>query len=256
MSIFFPFRADRHLTTRTVLRASSRLLLGVVLNDELLLNWHVDLLTYRKLVHEDPHPVRKRLDPGGDDPLAVGLTSHDERGHLDRLGTHVDDILRRHLERRNIHFTPVDVEVPVRHQLPGVPAGPGEPGAVDHVVEAALEQLQQVVTGLAGTTARLVVVAAELLLEHAIGVPGLLLLLQLLAVLALLHPATAVLARRVRAALESAIATDQVDSQPARLLRHGSGVTGHWTGYSLLLASDGIRPGAAWVGGSRCGPKG
>jgi hypothetical protein len=86
--------------------------------------------------------------------------------------------------------------VPVVHELAGVAARAGEACAVDHVVEAALEQLQQVVTGLAGTTAGLRVVAVELLLEDTVGETRLLLLTKLEEVLALLDAAPAVLAGR------------------------------------------------------------
>ena len=87
--------------------------------------------------------------------------------------------------------------------------------------------LQQVLTGLAGTAHGLLVVAAELLLHHAVGEAGLLLLLQLLAVLALLDPRAAVLAGRVGTLLERLIAADEVDAEAARLAGGGSGVTSH-----------------------------
>src|SRR5205085_8284270 len=118
----------------------------------------------------------------------------------------------------------------VGDQLTGVTAGPGEAGAVDHVVEAALQQLEQVVTGLAGATRGLGVVVVELLLEDAVGVAGLLLLAELQEVLALLDPAAAVLARRVGATLVRRVAADEVETQSTRLLGHGAGVAGHILG--------------------------
>src|SRR6476661_7249390 len=127
-----------------------RSLLGVVLHDELLLDRDVDLCPDRQLVDEDAHPRGDGLEPRGDDPLAVGLTRHDERGRLEGLLPHVDDIVRGHLEGRDVHLAAVDDEVAVHDQLPGVAAGPREAGAVDDVVEAALQQLEDVVTGLAG----------------------------------------------------------------------------------------------------------
>ena len=84
--------------------------------------------------------------------LAVGLASHDERGHLQRLLAHVDDVVGGHLEGRDVDLLAVDQEVAVDDQLAGVATRAGEPGAVDHVVEAALEELQQVVAGLALAT--------------------------------------------------------------------------------------------------------
>src|SRR4051794_40426832 len=203
------------------------LLLGVVLDDQLLLDRDVDLGPDRELVDEDPHPRGDGLEPRGDDPLAVGLTSHDERGHLQRLLAHVDHVVLGHLERRDVDLATVDAEVTVCHELAGVAARPGEPCAVDHVVEAALEQLQQVVTRLALPARGLGVVVVELLLEHAVGEASLLLLAQLEQVLALLDPAAAVLARRVGATLVRRVAADEVDTETARLLGHGAGVAGH-----------------------------
>jgi hypothetical protein len=133
-------------------------------------------------------------------------------------------------------------------KLAGVPAGPGEAGAVDHVVEAALQQLEQVVAGLALATRGLDVVVVELPLEHAVGVARLLLLLELRAVLALLDPGAAVLAGRVGALLVRRVAADEVDTETARLLGHGAGVAGH-VSLSFCL---GVRRAGAWAGGSRC----
>src|SRR6195952_900256 len=233
MSTFsFPFRAHPlfdglELTQCDFWGVERVLLLRVELDDELFLDRELDLRTQRPRVHQHPHPRRDRLEPGRHDALARGLTGDNERGHLQALLAHVDDVVRVDLVRRDVDLVAVDPEVAVRDQLAGVAAGPGEAGAVDHVVEAALEQLQQVVTGLAGTTAGLVVVVVELLLHHAVGEAGLLLLLQLVAVLGLLDAGPAVLAGRVGALLERLVLTDEVDTEAARLLGHGAGVTGH-----------------------------
>src|SRR5207344_1972616 len=191
------------------------LLLGVVLDDQLLLDRDVDLGPDRDLVDEDPHPTGDRLEPRGNDPLAVGLASHDERGHLQGLLAHVDHVVLADLERRDVDLAAVDPEVTVRDELTGVAARAGEAGAVDHVVETALEQLQQVVTRLALPTRGLGVVVVELLLEHAVGETSLLLLTQLQEVLALLDPPAAVLARRVGATLVRRVAADEVDTETA-----------------------------------------
>ena len=76
---------------------------------------------------------------------------------------------------------------------------------VDHVVEPQLEELQQAGTGDALGARRLLVVAAELLLENAVDATGLLLLAELNEVLALLDPSPAVLTGRVGAALDGAL---------------------------------------------------
>jgi hypothetical protein len=87
--------------------------------------------------------------------------------------------------------------------------------------------LQQDLTGLALLPGGLFVVATELTLQHAVGVAGLLLLLELKQVLALLDPTAAVLAGRIRTTLEGLVAADQVDLQPARDTGRGAGVTSH-----------------------------
>ena len=107
---------------------------------------------------QDAHPVGQDIHPAGHEALAERLARHDERGHLQRLLAHVDDVVLRHLERRDVDLLAVDQEVTVGHELAGVATGPGEAGAVDHVVQTALQQLEQVVTGLAGTPRGLVVV--------------------------------------------------------------------------------------------------
>src|SRR6185503_472747 len=76
---------------------------------------------------------------------------------------------------------------------------------VNDVVETRLEDLQQHLTGLAGLGDSLLVVTAELLLEHAVDAAGLLLLAVLEQVLGLLGPTAAVLAGREGTRLERAL---------------------------------------------------
>ncbi len=115
----------------------------------------------------------------------------------------------------------------VADQLAGHPAGARKAGAVYDVVQPAFQDAKQVVTCLARKAVGLFVVAAELLLHHAVGEAGFLLLLQLLAVFALLDPRAAVLAGRVGTLLEGLVAADEVDAEAARLAGCGSGVTSH-----------------------------
>src|SRR4051812_14572663 len=140
-------------------------LLRVVLDDQLLLDRDVDLGPDRELVDQDPHPRRDRLEPGRHDTLAVRLTEDDERRHLERLLADVDHVVGGNLVRRDVDLAAVHLEVAVDDQLAGMAAGPGEAGPVHDVVEAALEELQQVVTGLAGPARGLHVVVVELALE-------------------------------------------------------------------------------------------
>src|SRR5207244_1383541 len=104
----------------------------------------------------------------------------------------------------------------------------GEAGPVDDVVEARLEHPQQVLAGDARALGRLRVVGAELLLEQPVVAARLLLLAQLQQVLGLLDPSAAVLARRIRAALDGALLRqaalaleEQLHALPAALLALG-----------------------------------
>src|SRR5436853_4855478 len=108
-----------------------------------------------------------------------------------------DHVVAPELVAGDVHAPTVDGPVAVKDQLPGLPARGGEAEPYQHVVEPALEHPQQVLTGDPRLPGGLVVVDAELLLEHAVVALGLLLLAQLQAVLALALAPTAVLARRV-----------------------------------------------------------
>src|SRR5690606_19044878 len=153
---------------------------------------------------------------------------------------------------RDVDLLAVDQEVTVAHQLAGLPPGAGDARPVDHVVQPRLEGLQQHLTGLAPLAVSFLVVATELLLQHAVAEASVLLLLPPQQGLGLLDPAATVLAGRVRTTLEGLVSADQVDLEPTRLASGGSGVTGH----GVLLLPYCLRPGAAWAGGSRCGAAG
>ena len=208
----------------------------------------------RQLVDQDPAAFGEHLHPGGHVTLAVGLAVDDVRGLLPHLRQRGRRRRGAHPVGGDVDLVAVDQEVAVHHELTGLPTGTGQPGAVDHVVEPGLQDLQQVVTCLALQPVGLLVVTAELLLQHAVGEAGLLLLPQLQGVLRLLGAALAVHAGRVGAALERLVAADQVNTQPTRLLGHGTGIASHVSVKSL--SSGWSRRGAAWAGGSRCAGRG
>src|ERR1700733_6928138 len=210
-----------------------RLLLRVVLDDELLGERHLDLGTLRKLVDKDALLLADHLQPAGDRAVAGGLAGDLERHGVQRLALDIDDVVLRHPIAGDGHLDAVDREVAVADQLTRHPARAGDPRAVHDVVQPALQDLQQLVTGLAGTAGRLRVVAAELLLHDAVGEAGLLLLLQLLAVFAFLDPRAAVLAGRVGTLLEGLVSTHEIDAEAPRLAGDGSGVTSHEFWFSL-----------------------
>src|SRR5207237_8388149 len=134
----------------------------------------------------------------------------------------------------HVHAPPVDRPVTVEDQLARLAPRAREPEPHQHVVEARLQQAEQVLTGHSRLAAGLVVVAPELLLKHAVVAARLLLLPQLKPVLGLLGPAAPVLARRVGAPLHAALVgqaalalQEELHALPAALLALGSPVARH-----------------------------
>src|SRR4051794_12854063 len=223
-------------------------LLAVELDDELLLDRRVDDLPGRHREDQDAHAVGDDLDPGRDRAAARLGTGDDERRHLHARRAHLDDVVLADEERRDVDLLAVDQEVAVLHELAGHVTAVREAGAVDDVVEPTLEELKKILAGLAGTPVGLLVVAAELLLEHAVDARALLLLPLLQEVLGVLGAAAAVLTRRVRADLDRALRglalaalEEQLHLFAAATLAVRAGVPSHY-----------LKPSAAWVGGSRC----
>src|SRR5690348_6414075 len=95
--------------------------------------------------------------------------------------------------------------VAMKHELPGLTARGSESEAHQDVVQAALEQAEQILASHALLAAGLCVIRAELLLQNAVEATGLLLLAQLQPVLGLLGAAAAVIAGRVGTALDAAL---------------------------------------------------
>src|SRR3954453_9616289 len=231
-------------------RWCSEPLLGVELDDQLLLDRGVDDLPGRDAVHEDAQLAADDLQPRRHGTLAGAGLGDLEGQHLPRLLGDLEDVVGAHPVRRDVDLAAVHPDVTVADQLAGHVAGLGEAGPVDHVVQPRLEDLQQDLPALARLLVRLFVVAAELLLQHAVDAAGLLLLAQLQQVLAVLAAAAALLARRVGPDLDRALrglALAALEEQlhllaPAHAAV-GSGVTGH-VYLPLRLVSDRSDPAA------------
>lgn len=115
-------------------------------------------------MHENAQGLRHDLEPGrhdGVDQVVLGLL---EPQHAAGLLADVDDVVLGHAVGRDVGLLAVDREVAVGDQLAGLAAGAGQASSVNDVVQAGLQEDQQVVAGLAGKAVRLLVVAAELLL--------------------------------------------------------------------------------------------
>ena len=97
-----------------------------------------------------------------------------------------DNVTFFHEERRNVNFFTVYGEVAVQNELTSLSAAFCHAHTVNGVVQSALQQNQQILTGHTGLTLCLCVEVAELSLEHTVVLLDLLLLAKLLTVLAFL----------------------------------------------------------------------
>src|ERR1700690_1638373 len=148
----------------------------VKLDDELLPDRQGQILASRKRRQLPLEIVLVELQPFRNPaPIDRAQALEDPR---DLLGSVLDlDLIARAAEeRRNVDPVSVDQEVPGAHELPRLGVVGGDPQPVDYVVEAALEELQQVLARHALHANRLVVVAAELALGQAVEALDLLLL--------------------------------------------------------------------------------
>src|SRR3954453_11308769 len=178
-------------------------LLRIELDDELLLDRRGDLRALGPAQHLRGELVMVGLQPRRDLGDELGrVTDH----RLDiAAGPEGDHVVLPHLIGGDVHAAAVDRPVAVADELAGLAAGGGAAEAHEPVVEAALEDAQQVLAGDALLAGGLLVVVAELLLEDAVVAARLLLLAQLDPVLGLLLAPAAVIAGRVGAALDAAL---------------------------------------------------
>jgi hypothetical protein len=122
----------------------------------------------------------------------------------------------------------------VPDQLAGLSAGRRESEPDEDVVEAALEEAEEVLAGHAVLAGCLVVVGAELLLQHLVEAAGLLLLAQLLPVLGGAQATAAVISGWIGTALDAALVgqaalalQEELLSLATALFALGSGIAGH-----------------------------
>ena len=96
-----------------------------------------------------------------------------------RLLGKLDRVTGLDLVGRQVYRLAIDQDATVRHQLARGRAGDRETHAVDDVVQASFQQLQQVLAGVALLGRGLLVVVAELALQQAVDTLDLLLFTQL-----------------------------------------------------------------------------
>src|SRR5215510_3568850 len=179
-------------------------LLAVQLDDQLLRHRDLDVLAERQAPHVTLAFVGVHLEPLGDLATAgVEVVVH--AGGVLGVWPQLNDVAHLDQERRYRDLAPVHGDVAVGHHLPALAPGGGEAEAMDDVVEAQLEQPQEVLAGHALLALGPVEVLPELALEHAVDALGLLLLAQLHAEGGELAAVQAVLARRIVAPLDRAL---------------------------------------------------
>src|SRR5688500_2572222 len=225
-------------------------LFRVELDDQVLVDVRENLVAVRQRLERAAEFLVVDVDPVG--PADLGRDR--ERGPDARLRlrflAHRDHVAGGALVRRDVHRLAVHLDRLVRDELAGLGAGRREAHAVNDVVEASLEEAQQVLAGGSRAARGLRVVVAELALEHAVHAAQLLLLAQLHAVAREARAAVALDAagRHLELALAlerlDAALQEQVGALAARELALGTQVSGH-----RFLD---LRRAASWAGGNRC----
>src|SRR5690606_34541813 len=230
-------RGRRTWLAVTVIRRSPGLL-RVQLDDQRFVDVGGQVGTVRHGLEHAGELLGVDLDPRGRE---VHLRGHRQRllhaKLLLRLLGQRDRVARLDLVGRQVDQLAVHGHAAVADQLARGRAGDGEAHAVDDVVQAGLQHLQEVLAGVALAGRRLLVIVAELALEQAVDALDLLLLAKLQGVVGQLAAAGAgagtVLAglllqlalgiERTRRRLEA-----EVDAFAAGELAGGTDVTSHF----------------------------
>src|SRR5690606_33299430 len=191
-------------------------LLGVQLNHKVLVDVRKDLVPFRQSLQYSLHLFAVDLDPLRKADLARDLERGLHPGLRLRAVPHGDLVAGLDLVRRNVDDLIVHGNPAMRDELPRLGAGRREAHPVDDVVQTRLEHPQQVLARRAFDLRGLLVVVAELALEHAVHAAQLLLLAQLDAVVG--QPPAA-LPRTARRHLELALALERFDTALQKQVR-------------------------------------
>ena len=153
----------------------------------MLCNFVVDVAALGELVDDALQGASLAVQPGGQShDGGLGASQLSELSRAAAGLTDLDDVTGLDEVRGDVDLLAVDGEVSVRDQLTSVAAGLSKAQTEHDVVQTALHELEQVLTGLAGHSLSLQVSVVELLLQNAVDELDLLLLLQLSSVLRLL----------------------------------------------------------------------
>src|SRR5882672_1093703 len=165
-------RTRRSVRTRVRILRLAPVLSRHVFDDELRLHGDLQLLGRGQRDDRARGLLLRQLQPRRD--LLVFFV---EERFLDDLRAlfllrGLDDVARVDLVGRDADLLPVHADVPVQDHLPRLGARAAHAQAVDDVVEAALEDLHEVLARVAGLGDRLVIVAPELALHDAVHLLG------------------------------------------------------------------------------------
>src|SRR5580700_35175 len=157
-------------------------LLAIKLNDQLLIHGQLNIFALGQREHARCVIVAIHFQPVRQRAMARELLRKLQNSQLLAVLADGNLLARAHFIRRNVHLATVHGDVAVAHQLPRLPPRLRETQAVDNVVQAPLQLLQEQFARNASRTRRLLEVVAELALESEIDALRLLLLAQLQAV--------------------------------------------------------------------------
>src|SRR5262252_4695642 len=154
-------------------------LLRIQLDDQVLVDVRQHVVPARRRLEHAAELLVVHLDPLRQAHLLRDVERARDAQLLARLLAHLDDVAGLHLVGSDAHRLLVHGDRLVAHELARLGARRGKSHAVHDVVQATLEQSQQVLARGAGLARGFLVVVAELPLEHPVHAAQLLLLAQL-----------------------------------------------------------------------------
>ena len=181
---------------------------------------------------------------GGSDKSIIFLQLLEESVGSGLLGNS-DHITGLDQVRGDVDAVAVNGEVAMVHQLASLAAGVGKAQTVNNIVQSALNQSQQVVTGVAFLTGGLLIIVTELLLLNAVNKFDLLLLGQLSCVLRLLSSS---LTAGVLVGSLGVTHCGRRNTQSSATLQHRLHILSHISNSSYSE----IRRDVSWGDGSHC----
>src|SRR6056297_298958 len=193
-----------------------RKLLGIELDDQVFVDVGQDFFAVRQLLEHAAHLLLVDVDPLGETGLDHHLQGVLHPQLLPGLFADRDFLTGADLEGRNVHDLAIDGDALVAHQLARLRPGGGKAHPVGDVVQATLEQLQQVLAGGALLLGGALVVVVELAFQDSVHAAQLLLLAQLQTVV---RNARATLGSAAGRHLEFALGLERTDAALEKQVR-------------------------------------